>query len=72
MHPAVLAFVLFYEGVRVLGAAAAIAFLVPIFGVLAFVPVLGERLPPTLALGGTIVLAGLWLTQTPRSVGAAR
>jgi len=39
----VLAFVFFYEGVRVLGAAAAaaIAFLVPIFGVLALV--LGER-----------------------------
>ncbi len=73
MHPRVLAFVLFYEGVRVLGAAAAaaIAFLVPIFGVLALALVLGERLPPTLALGGTIVFARLWLVQTPRSVGAA-
>jgi drug/metabolite transporter (DMT)-like permease len=49
------------KGVRVFGtaAAAAIAFLVPIFGALAFVLVLGERVPPTLALGGAIVLAGL-------------
>jgi drug/metabolite transporter (DMT)-like permease len=62
----VLAFVLFYEGVRLLGAPAASAFalLVPIFGVLSSVLVLGERLRPTLALGGVIVLAGLWLAQT--------
>ncbi|HET8752517.1 MAG TPA: DMT family transporter [Gaiellaceae bacterium] len=64
----VLAFVLFYEGVRLLGAAAAAAFalLVPIFGVLASVLVLGESLRPALALGGAIVVAGLWLVQTPR------
>jgi drug/metabolite transporter (DMT)-like permease len=62
----VLAFVLFYEGVRLLGAPAASAFalLVPIFGVLSSVLVLGERLRPALALGGVIVLAGLWLVQT--------
>jgi drug/metabolite transporter (DMT)-like permease len=67
----VLAFVLFYEGVRLLGASAASSFalLVPIFGVLSSVLVLGERLRPALALGGVIVLAGLWLVQTapPRS-----
>ena len=63
----VLAFVFFYEGVRLLGASAAAAFalLVPIFGVLSSVLVLGERLRPALALGGAIVLAGLWLVQTP-------
>jgi drug/metabolite transporter (DMT)-like permease len=62
----VLAFVLFYEGVRLLGAspASAFALLVPIFGVLSSVLVLGERLRPALALGGVIVLAGLWLVQT--------
>jgi drug/metabolite transporter (DMT)-like permease len=62
----VLAFVLFYEGVRLLGAPAASAFalLVPIFGVLSSVFVLGERLRPALALGGVIVMAGLWLVQT--------
>lgn len=64
----VLAFVLFYEGVRVLGASAAASFalLVPIFGVLSSVLVLGEPLRPGLALGGAIVLGGLWLVQTQR------
>lgn len=64
----VLAFVLFYEGVRLLGASAAAAFalLVPIFGVLSSVLVLGEALRPALALGGAVVVAGLWLVQTSR------
>jgi drug/metabolite transporter (DMT)-like permease len=63
----VLGFVLFYEGVRQVGAARAAAFalLVPIFGVLSSVVVLGERLRPLLAVGGAIVLAGLWLVETP-------
>jgi drug/metabolite transporter (DMT)-like permease len=61
----VLAFVLFYEGVRVIGpsSAAAFALLVPIFGVLSSVLVLGERLRPALAVGGAIVIFGLWLAQ---------
>jgi drug/metabolite transporter (DMT)-like permease len=61
----VLAFVLFYEGVRLIGAARASSFalLVPIFGVLSSVLVLGERLRPALAVGGAIVLAGLWLVE---------
>ncbi len=66
----VVSFVLFYEGVRLIGSArtSAFALLVPIFGVLASVLVLGERLRPLLALGGAIVLAGLWLVQTRRGV----
>jgi drug/metabolite transporter (DMT)-like permease len=70
----VLAFVLFYEGVRLIGASAAAAFalLVPIFGVLSSVLVLGERLRPALAVGGTIVVVGLWLAQRgPRADAAA-
>ncbi|MBV8258858.1 MAG: DMT family transporter [Actinobacteria bacterium] len=65
----VLGFVLFYEGVRLIGAQAASAFalLVPLLGVLSSVLVLGEPLRPALALGGAIVLAGLWLVQTPRT-----
>jgi hypothetical protein len=66
----VLAFVLFYEGgprARRRGRSGN-RVLVPISGVLTFVLVLGERAPPTLALGGAIVLAGLSLAQTPRSV----
>lgn len=68
----VLAFVLFYEGVRLIGAARAASFalLVPVFGVLASVLVLGERLRPALAAGGAIVLAGLWLVER-RPVAAA-
>lgn len=64
----VAAFVLFYEGVRLIGAARATAFtlLVPIFGVVASVLVLGERLRPTLALGGAIVLGGLYVVQSRR------
>jgi drug/metabolite transporter (DMT)-like permease len=69
----VLGFVLFYEGVRRIGAAqtASFALLVPIFGVLSSVLVLGERLRPALALGGAIVLAGLWLVQTPAAARPA-
>jgi len=64
----VLAFVAFYEGVRLIGAARAssYALLVPIFGVLSAVLVLQEPLRPTLALGGAIVLAGLWLAESGR------
>lgn len=67
----VLAFVLFYEGVRLIGAARASSFalLVPIFGVLFSVLVLEERLRPALALGGAIVVAGLWLFETSSRAG---
>ncbi len=60
-----LSFVLFFEGVRAVGASRASAYtlLVPIFGVLFSVLVLGERLRPTLAAGGAVVLAGLALVQ---------
>jgi drug/metabolite transporter (DMT)-like permease len=63
----VLAFVLYYDGVRALGAARAAAFtlLVPVFGVSSAILVLGEPLRAGLAAGGLIVLAGLWLVQRP-------
>jgi drug/metabolite transporter (DMT)-like permease len=69
----VLGFVLFYEGVRAIGAsrAAAFALLVPVFGVLSSVLVLGERLRPLLAVGGAIVVLGLWIVQSPGRRGAA-
>lgn len=66
----VVGFVAFYEGVRLIGSAhaASFALLVPIFGVLSSVLVLGERLRPTLAVGGAIVLAGLWIAlDSPRA-----
>ena len=63
----VLGFVAFYEGVRLIGAARAASFalLVPIFGVLSSVLVLGESLRATLAVGGAIVIGGLWLAESP-------
>ena len=62
----VLGFVAFYEGVRLIGAARASSFalLVPIFGVLSSVIVLHEPLRVTLAIGGAVVIAGLWLAES--------
>jgi drug/metabolite transporter (DMT)-like permease len=64
----VLGFFAFYEGVRMIGAARASSFalLVPIFGVLSSVLVLHERLRSTLAVGGAIVICGLWLAESRR------
>jgi len=61
----VLAFVFFYEGVSRIGASRATAFalLVPIFGVLSSVVLLGEELGAGTILGGLAILAGLWLVQ---------
>jgi drug/metabolite transporter (DMT)-like permease len=63
----VLAFVLFYEGVSRIGPARAASFamLVPIFGVLSSVVLLGEELGPSLVVGGTAIIGGLWLIQRP-------
>ncbi len=60
-----LAFVWFYDGVRVLGAARAAVFnnLVPVFAVLFAAVLLGEALPPAALLGGLMTLAGVWLTN---------
>jgi drug/metabolite transporter (DMT)-like permease len=68
----VLAFVLYYEGVKTLGASRAAAFtlLVPVFGVSSSIVVLGEPLRAGLAVGGVIVLLGLWLVQRPRPAQA--
>lgn len=61
----VLAFVFFYEGVKRIGAARAttFAFLVPIFGVVSSVIMLGEQLTTSTVAGGALVLLGLWLVQ---------
>ena len=63
----VLGFVLFSEGVRVVGIRPTSAFtlLVPVFGVLGAVFVLGEPLRLLLVAGGVLVIAGLWLVQRP-------
>jgi len=61
----VLGFVFFYEGVIRIGASRATAFalLVPVFGVLSAVLILGEELGPETAVGGAAILGGLWLVQ---------
>ena len=61
----VLAFVLFYEGVKRIGPsrAASFALLVPVFGVLGAVLLLDEPLSVFTVVGGIVVLAGLWLVQ---------
>ncbi len=68
-----LAFVLYYDSVRSLGATRTSAFtlLVPVFGVSSSILVLGEPLRAGLAVGGAIVLAGLWLVQRPARRRAA-
>lgn len=68
----VLGFVLFSEGVRLVGIrpTAAFTLLVPVFGVLSAVLVLGEHLRPLLVVGGTLVIAGLWLVQREETTSA--
>ena len=63
----VLAFVLFYEGVSRIGSsrAAAFALLIPIFGVVASVLILGESVGSGTLVGGIAIVAGLWLVQQP-------
>lgn len=59
-----LGFTWFADGVRVLGAARASAFinLVPVFAVLQAAVLLGERLALAVLAGGALVIAGVWLT----------
>ena len=54
-------FVLYYEGVRKIGSAKAAAFILLVPGVTAAVISLGEKLRWQRALGGAIVLFGLWV-----------
>jgi drug/metabolite transporter (DMT)-like permease len=61
----VLAFVLFYEGLKRIGPGRATSFalLVPVFGVLGAVLLLDEPLGVLTLVGGVVVIAGLWLVQ---------
>jgi drug/metabolite transporter (DMT)-like permease len=69
-----LGFVFFYEGVSRIGAskAAFFALLVPVFGVLSSVVVLGEDLGVGTIAGGVAIMAGLWLVQRPAAVHPGR
>jgi drug/metabolite transporter (DMT)-like permease len=61
------AFVWYYRAVRELGAARTVIFnnLVPVFGTLFGVLLLGEPLLPSLVIGGVIALAGVMLVSWP-------
>lgn len=69
----VLGFVFFYEGISRIGASRAIAFalLVPIFGVIGSMLILGEELAATTFAGGAAIVLGLWLVQRPERPAAA-
>ncbi|VWB11570.1 DMT family transporter [Burkholderia lata] len=64
----VVAFVWYSQGIRELGPARAAVFtnLVPVFGVLLSVALLGEPLSPSMLVGGALVIAGVALTNRAR------
>jgi drug/metabolite transporter (DMT)-like permease len=62
------AFVLLNEGMRRLGVSrsAAFALMIPVFGMIQAVVILGEHVAATAAIGAAIVLLGIWLVQGGR------
>ena len=64
----VAAFVLLNEGMRRLGVSrsAAFALMIPVFGMLQAMLVLGEHVAATAVIGAAVVLAGIWLVQGGR------
>jgi drug/metabolite transporter (DMT)-like permease len=64
----VAAFVFLNEGLRRLGVArsAAFALMIPVFGLLQAVLLLGERVAGTAVIGAAVVLTGIWLVQGGR------
>jgi drug/metabolite transporter (DMT)-like permease len=62
-------FLWFYEGVKALGAARASQFInvVPPLAVAEAVLILGEPMTPALYAGAALVVAGLYLTNKPKS-----
>ena len=64
----VAAFVLLNEGMRRLGVSrsAAFALMIPVFGMLQAVLILGEEVAGTALIGALVVLAGIWLVQGGR------
>ena len=69
----VVAYLLWYRGLRVLtpSEAAVYIYLVPVFGFAAAWLVLGERPTPYLLVGGATILAGVVLTNSGRATPAA-
>lgn len=71
--PTALAYPLFYQGVRRLGAARAASamFLVPVFGVGLSVILLHERITVVQVLGSVLLLAGAWLATRGQAKAAS-
>jgi len=69
----VVAYILWYRGLRVLTASEATVYiyLVPVFGLLAAWLVLGERPGPWLLAGGATIIAGVALTNSGAAAGPA-
>lgn len=70
----VLAYILWYRGLRVLSASqtAVYIYLVPVFGIFFAWLLLGETITPWLVLGGAIILAGVVLTNRGRVATPSR
>ena len=64
--PSVIAVIFYYEAMKVIGATKASQYmnLIPIFAVVLGMVFLGERLTPSLFLGGGLVTAGLYLAHS--------
>jgi len=67
------AFTWYYQGIQAIGPSRAGVFIniVPITTVLLAFLILGEPLSPSLATGGALVMAGVWLTNKKRPQGKA-
>ncbi len=67
VFPTVIAYLLWMEGIRAIGAgpATSFMFLAPVSGLLLAAILLGERPTPVQAVGGAVMLAGVWWINRP-------
>jgi drug/metabolite transporter (DMT)-like permease len=67
VFPTVIAYVLWMEGIRILGSSPATSFmfLAPLFALIIAAALLGERPTPLQGIGGILMLCGVWLVNRP-------
>jgi drug/metabolite transporter (DMT)-like permease len=65
--PTVIAYILWMEGIRILGSgpATSFMFLAPVFALLIAALLLGERITALQGIGGMLMLCGVWLVNRP-------
>ncbi|MGB7630213.1 MAG: DMT family transporter, partial [Candidatus Deferrimicrobium sp.] len=65
--PTVIAYILWMEGIRILGSSPATSFmfLAPVFALLIAAALLGERPTALQGAGGALMLLGVWLVNRP-------